>query len=177
MSSDGWQTAFWMEWYLWFTSPAPGANAERSVPGNAMTIACLEPRVHRPQLRSLPRRARNFGAIRFSWLLSFIEEHLERDISLTELAALTHLSVPHFAHAFKAAYNVAPYQYILRRRIERAKQLLCSTDDTVAAVAAAVGFSSQSRFSYVFSRETGVTPSVYRVFHVEAVNALDERSA
>ncbi len=148
------------------------------MPGDAMTTACLEPTTEDgPRIESLPRRVRDVRFMRFSWLLMFIEEHLDRDITLSELAALANLSVPHFAHAFKAAYNVAPYQYILRRRIERSKDLLCSSDDTVAAVAAAVGFSSQSRFSYVFGRETGMTPSVYRVFRCGRYDARAQRSA
>jgi AraC family transcriptional regulator len=78
------------------------------------------------------------------------------------LASLAGLSVTHFAHAFKGTYGVPPYRYILERRIMRAKVLLCTTNETIATIAARVGFPSQSRFSQVFSRTTGATPSNYR---------------
>jgi AraC family transcriptional regulator len=99
---------------------------------------------------------------RFKLVLDFIEEHLGSHIALQDLASLAALSVSHFAHAFKATYGVAPYRYIAHRRIERAKILLQTTTDTVAAIAAGVGFSSQSRFTHLFAKTTGSTPSAYR---------------
>jgi AraC-like DNA-binding protein len=102
------------------------------------------------------------GPARFQVVLDFIEQHLDRDLTLAELAALADLSVPHFSHAFKATYGVPPYRYILQRRIERAKVLLRTADDTIASIAARVGFPSQSRLSRVFSKATGSTPSAYR---------------
>lgn len=69
------------------------------------------------------------GTSRFKPVLEFIEESLDRDVGLFELASLVGLSFTHFPHAFKAAYGVAPYRYILKRRVERAKQLLRATND------------------------------------------------
>jgi AraC-like DNA-binding protein len=108
------------------------------------------------------RTTAGFGSSRFKRVLDFIEEHLERDISLVELASVAGLSVTHFAHAFKAQQGLAPYRYIMRRRIERSKRLLRTTDETIASVAARSGFSSQSCFSRVFARDVGTPPSVYR---------------
>jgi AraC family transcriptional regulator len=104
----------------------------------------------------------NVGSARFKLVLDFVEEHLDRDIGLIELASLVGLSVTHFSHAFKTAYGVSPYRYIVQRRLKRAGTLLRTTDDTVAAIAARVGFSSQSRFSGAFASLTGVAPSAYR---------------
>jgi AraC-like DNA-binding protein len=80
------------------------------------------------------------GSSRFKGVLDFIDEHLERDIGVVELASVAGLSVTHFAHAFKAEHGLAPYRYIVRRRIERSKRLLRTTDETIAAVAARYGF-------------------------------------
>jgi AraC-like DNA-binding protein len=102
------------------------------------------------------------GTARFKLVLDYIEEHLDHDIGLFGLASLAGLSVTHFAHAFKATYQVPPYRYILERRIARAKVLLCTTNETIATIAARVGFPSQSRFSQLFSRLSGMTPSNYR---------------
>jgi AraC family transcriptional regulator len=104
----------------------------------------------------------NVGSARFKLVLDFVEEHLDRDIGLTELASLVGLSVTHFSHAFKTAYGVSPYRYIVQRRIKRAGTLLRTTDDTIAAIAARVGFSSQSRFSGTFAHLIGSAPSAYR---------------
>jgi AraC-like DNA-binding protein len=108
------------------------------------------------------------GTARFKLVLDYIEEHLDHDIGLFELASLAGLSVTHFAHAFKATYQVPPYRYILERRIARAKVLLCTTNETIARIAARVGFPSQSRFSHLFSRLTKTTPSNYRSTGIHA---------
>ena len=99
---------------------------------------------------------------RFKPVVDFIEASLENEIRLSELAALAGLSVPRFAHAFKAAYGIAPYRYLIERRIARAKQLLSSGDRTIATTAAHLGFSSQSHFGVYFARLVGTTPSAYR---------------
>jgi AraC family transcriptional regulator len=109
-----------------------------------------------------PLRTPGVGSVRFELVREFIEEYLDRDIGLFELAALVGLNATEFSRAFKGAYHAAPDRYITERRIERAKILLRTTDDTVAAVAACVGFSSQSAFAQVFAKYTGSTPSAYR---------------
>jgi AraC family transcriptional regulator len=103
-----------------------------------------------------------FAPSRFTIVFEHIEDNLESGVNLIDLASLMALSVSHFSHAFKAAFGVAPYRYILQRRISVAKALLRNSDSTVAAIAARVGFSSQSRFSQIFAQMTGITPSAYR---------------
>jgi len=100
---------------------------------------------------------------RFKLVLDRIEETLDSDPGLSDLAALMGLSVSHFSHAFAAAYGVAPHRYIVQRRIDRAKALLRTSNATVATISARVGFSSQSRFTQIFARQTGITPSAYRL--------------
>jgi AraC-like DNA-binding protein len=102
------------------------------------------------------------GKLRFKPVLDHIEDTLESDTTLSDLAALTGLSVSRFSHAFNATYGIAPHRYILQRRIDRAKMLLSSSNATIAAISSRVGFSSQSRFTQIFTRHTGLTPSAYR---------------
>jgi len=116
-----------------------------------------------------PQGPANVGTARFKVVLDYIEEHLDRDIWLSELAALVCLSVTHFSHAFRATYHVPPYRYILERRVERAKLLLRTTTDASGTISASVGFPSQSRFSQMFLRLAGVTPSTYRATAAAAV--------
>jgi len=95
-------------------------------------------------------------------LLAFIEENLEGDLSLDGMAAAVEVSPLYLARAFKAAIGQSPHQYVLARRLERAKELLRNTDSPVVEVALATGFSSQSHLSNWFVRLVGVSPAVYR---------------
>jgi AraC family transcriptional regulator len=91
-----------------------------------------------------------------------IEANLSRNISLGEMADAAGLSRFHFLRSFKRCTGETPYQYVLRRRIETAQTLLREQPMTVEAVAAAVGFSSATRFIRAFRLRTGVTPGTYR---------------
>jgi AraC family transcriptional regulator len=91
-----------------------------------------------------------------------IEEHLAEDLSLAELAAVAALSPYHFARLFKASTGITPYQYVIRRRIERAKLLLSTTTWFLSAIAPAVGFAHESHLALHFKRLTGILPSASR---------------
>ena len=80
------------------------------------------------------------------------------------MAAVARLSVYHFARQFKAATGLPPHQYVLARRVERAKQLLQGGGDlSLAEVALHAGFSDQSVFCLHFKRLVGVTPRQFRM--------------
>ena len=93
---------------------------------------------------------------------TYIEEHLAEDLSLSELAAVAYLSPYHFARLFKASTGFAPHQYVIGRRIERAKLLLSTTNWSLTAIAHAVGFAHESHLALHFRRLTGLLPSSYR---------------
>ena len=79
------------------------------------------------------------------------------------MAAATCLSAYHFARQFKRATGLPPHQYVIARRVERARQLLqTGSDFSLAEVAAHAGFSDQSQFSHHFKRLVGVTPGQFR---------------
>jgi AraC-like DNA-binding protein len=83
-------------------------------------------------------------------------------VSLAQLAAVAHHSAYHFAQ-FKVATGLPPHQYVLTRRVERAKQLVqTGSDFSLAEIAASAGFSDQSQFSHHFKRPVGVTPRQFR---------------
>lgn len=88
----------------------------------------------------------------------YVHEHLTREITLEALAALVHLSPYHFAHKFKEATGLPPYQYVLHCRVARAKTLLMSGEHTISAVAHAVGFASQSHLTRHVKKLLGVPP-------------------
>ena len=92
-------------------------------------------------------------------VVEYIEGRLDAGVSLDELATVARLSVYHFARQFRAATGLPPYQYVIARRVERAKQLLQSgTDLSLAEVAADAGFCDQSQLTRHFKRLVGVTP-------------------
>jgi AraC family transcriptional regulator len=95
-------------------------------------------------------------------LLAFIEEHLGSDIGIATLAELSGYSSDHFARLFKQGFGLSPYQYILQRRVERAKSLLRDRTHSITEVAMLCGFASQAHFHTTFKARTGVTPGVYR---------------
>jgi AraC family transcriptional regulator len=95
-------------------------------------------------------------------VIEFIEENLDGHLSLDAMAAEVEISPLYLARAFKAAIGQSPHQYVLGRRIERAKELLRNSDMPTVDVALAVGFSSQSHLSHWMLRHIGVSPAAYR---------------
>jgi AraC family transcriptional regulator len=88
-----------------------------------------------------------------------IHAHLDQKISLADLAACIHLSVPHFERMFRATTHRPPYHYVLELRLERARVLLEKTRLPLAEVALQCGFSSQSHFTAHFTRYVGISPA------------------
>jgi len=95
-------------------------------------------------------------------IADYIEAELGGDLSLAALAQLAALPVNVFGRAFREAYGASPHQYILARRVERAKALLLATDMPIAEIALETGFSSQSHLTTAFGRSTGVPPAEFR---------------
>ena len=95
-------------------------------------------------------------------VLDHIEVNLHRDPRLSELSARAYMSPFHFARLFKQSTGFSPHRFVVARRIGRAKELLETSNVSIAAVAQAAGFRTPSHFTTVFRRSTGVTPSVYR---------------
>ncbi|NBD32545.1 MAG: helix-turn-helix domain-containing protein [Cyanobacteria bacterium] len=105
--------------------------------------------------KGLPRSTR-------SQILEFIEANLATDISLEALANFTNFSTFHFCRLFKDTMGVTPHQYVIRRRIERAKKLLKYSDLKIVEIALACGFANQSHLSRHFRNLVGISPKAYR---------------
>jgi AraC family transcriptional regulator len=106
-------------------------------------------------------------------VIEYIEEHLHTSPTLEQMAAVVRLSPYHFARQFKAATGLPPYQYVITRRVERAKHLLQAGDLSLAEVAAHAGFSDQSQLSLHFKRLVGVTPGQFRMPQQSAALGLN----
>ena len=83
-------------------------------------------------------------------------------LDVAKVAAVAHMSEAHFARAFRREYGEAPGAYLMTRRIERAKALLCQTDRPVTEICLDVGFRSLGSFSARFSEVVGMAPTAYR---------------
>jgi AraC family transcriptional regulator len=92
----------------------------------------------------------------------YIEAHLADTIRLQDLAEVAGVSSFQLVRRFKESKGQPPHQFLLRRRIERAREMLRQSDKTILEVALSCGFSSQSHFSAVFRTLTGLTPRKYR---------------
>lgn len=95
-------------------------------------------------------------------VIETIDDELTADLSLLQLVELAGLSVPHFCRAFKQTLGCPPHSFIVRRRIDRAKEYLRHSSMALTEIALACGFSSSSHFSNAFRREVGTTPLAYR---------------
>jgi AraC family transcriptional regulator len=100
------------------------------------------------------------------WRLKRVFEHidaaLDGPISLRELANAAELTRMHFAAQFRASTGFSPHQYVLRRRIARAQELLLNPELSIAGVALDVGFQNQAHFTVVFKQIVGETPNRWR---------------
>jgi AraC family transcriptional regulator len=94
--------------------------------------------------------------------IAYIQDHLDRDLRLTEIAASVQISPHYFATLFKQSTGLAPHQFVTQCRIERAKGLLTRQELTILEILPQVGFKSQSHFTRVFREQTGLTPTAYR---------------
>lgn len=120
--------------------------------------------VRQPSRGGAPATA-PLAAWRLRKATEYIEANLADAIRLANLADAAGLTRMHFAAQFKAATGQRPHDYLLRRRIERAQDLLASTDHPIVQVAMDVGFQTQAHFASVFKRFAADTPSRWRHRH------------
>ncbi|MBD3391355.1 MAG: helix-turn-helix domain-containing protein [Chitinivibrionales bacterium] len=118
--------------------------------------------------RALERRheeAENEGdinATRIGNVMMLINTKLDSDISLKELASSAFMSESHFSHVFKDVAGVSPKRYVIRKRMERARELLQTSGKAVSQIAVDLGYDNPKYFSRLFKKEFGVTPGACR---------------
>ncbi|NMF61511.1 AraC family transcriptional regulator [Brasilonema octagenarum] len=94
--------------------------------------------------------------------IEYINQNLEKDLGLAEMATVVGISMYHFSRMFKQSTGFSPHQYVMNCRIERAKKLLSKTEQAIHQIYQQVGFQSQSHFTNVFRKFIGTTPLAYR---------------
>lgn len=100
------------------------------------------------------------------WRLRRVTEYVEANlgelVNLAGLAAAAGLTRMHFAAQFRAATGLPPHEYLLRRRIERAQEMLAGDTTSLVEIALSIGFQTQSHFTSVFKRFVGQPPRAWR---------------
>jgi AraC family transcriptional regulator len=95
-------------------------------------------------------------------VIEFISTHIDQEIGLEQLAQVAGVSPFYFCREFKRSTGFTPHRYVMQRRIELSKRLLESTERSITAISAALGFPTPSHFAATFRKLLGVTPTHYR---------------
>ena len=109
------------------------------------------------------RAARWITPRRLILIEDLVEARLENGLSVREMAASLGLSAGFFNRAFKAAVGMTPHDYVIDRRVARARRLLLTTSAGLADIAIACGFASHAHMTIQLRRRLGLTPSALRV--------------
>ncbi len=103
------------------------------------------------------------GPARLRTIEELVHARMEDELTLVEMAQSVDLSPAHFSRMFRKSTGVAPHQFVLRNRIERAKEMLCAPEARILDVAVACGFKTQQHFARVFRSVCGSSPKEYRL--------------
>ena len=92
----------------------------------------------------------------------YIDAHYQENITLDQLAEVSHVSKYHLAHAFTEEYGISPINYLISKRISEAEHLLKTTDFSLSLISNTTGFSSSSYFAQIFRKQKGMSPTEFR---------------
>jgi AraC family transcriptional regulator len=126
--------------------------------GDSLGLAMAAHLVQRYGTHSGPVREGGLSPRQLRRVVEHIEAHVERRLALAELASLAGVSASHFKALFKRSTGLPVHQYVVRRRVERARLLLQEKASTIADVAAQTGFANQSHLARWMRRVAGVSP-------------------
>ena len=128
----------------------------------AMAVAARLVRCHSSISREPRRLNGRISERRLRQVLSYIEDNLNLNLTLGDIAGVTGLSVSHFKSLFRESVGLPAHQYVIRRRVERAKDLLREGKLSISQVAFETGFAHQSHLARHMRRVLGVSPKNLR---------------
>lgn len=111
---------------------------------------------------TIPENRQGLPQYKLRQVISYINDQIDRNFTLAELAALVNMSPSYFSSLFKISMGCAPHQYLIRRRVDRAKILLREGKLTIAEIAHSLGFAHQSHLNRHFKRLVGITPKIFQ---------------
>jgi AraC family transcriptional regulator len=139
-------------------NPASRLYAESLAAALAAHLLSKYSNVSRPQPGAL-----TVGKSQLQRSLEFINDNLESDVSLAEIAGAANMSKFHFAKSFRKAMGISPHQYLIKQRMDRARKMLRAADVSIDEIAIRVGYGNKSHFCTQFRKTVGTTPHRYRV--------------
>jgi AraC family transcriptional regulator len=95
-------------------------------------------------------------------VVEYIDSQLEEPLTLQQIAQVAEISPSYFLSLFKRSTGLAPHQFLIAKRLERARALLTQTTIPIADVAGRTGFADQSHLTRLMRRHTGLTPGMLR---------------
>ena len=145
-----------------FRAELAAGNPAGVVYSEALTIAFVlhllaNHGVHRPKA-PLPRG--KLSSYQLRKVIDFVQSHVGERFGIIEMAAQANLSPFHFTRAFQATTGLPPHQFVLRQRVQRAKQLLTSGRQ-IAQAGIEAGFHDQAHLTHAFRRFVGTTPKAF----------------
>ncbi len=135
-------------------APEPEGTVEYNLHFLALLQLCLQltrGSCHRPVRNRLIRQA-----------YRYMDAHFCESCTLAQIAESVHVSANHLHSVFLESEGFTPYEYITGKRIEKAKALILMEDISMAQIALETGFCSQSHFTAIFKKQTGMTPVRYK---------------
>lgn len=128
------------------------------------TTPIAQPMPQTPRFHPLSAQREGLPPSKLQKVLNYIHAHLNQELSLDMLAGEAGMTTYYFARLFKQSTGTSAHQYVIRQRIERAKQLLQQSNLSIADIATACGFANPSHLALHFKRIVGVSPKRFRFF-------------
>lgn len=94
--------------------------------------------------------------------IGYIESNYKNKITLSDVAKFLRCSESSFSHSFRKEIGVSPYEYIIRKRLNKAKELLKTTNASISEIAEQAGFNSEANFIKTFRMKNNMTPNTFR---------------
>jgi len=154
-----------------FISISTGDNLAKDVLAN-LTLKELLIRIMQMQnLHDIKDNLNQMSASnRFAYILQYIKAHLTEKLNIDVLSQMAYMSKASFFRAFKHELGVSPVDYIIKERIQLAKQFMQNPYCSIADACFKAGFNNQHYFSRVFRKMVGTTPSLYKAGIIKPIN-------
>lgn len=104
--------------------------------------------------------------------IDFIESSYNKNISIDDISRVAAISKYHLIRLFKELYKTTPYNYLVKTRLGKAKNMLVVSDDSISSICDKLGYNSITTFTNVFKRHTGHSPAVYRTLNRRTKKAI-----